>query len=1419
MSLVKPLLENSIWKDDAEKDKFLSKHKRLTNEFWLNLFGVLALFQKYRDNSRLMMYIKQSPVRLDRVVDSNSDLMVILKQVASENLINDLVMTKITKLLAKIKMGQINSIDENLLRDDIIKKIKVSQVYPYPEMAKLIKDFVKGNKTLVDMLPEIYNIALMKKRALEFRELYKRLSHVSVDTSTQDGADAPQEPAQAQKTLSPVASALTGAPRGVATQAIKQTIVDLKKTNDKLSWNDVRALFTRDNVYSHFMNWRTLFLFYINEVCKNQQDIDNLFTSLGVNKEMFISVSSDAFRNLISYRQSAINDFKNLDPSLEGIDKLITAYGGDYTKLTKLFTEYFKNSEPIYKIYYINEVKNKINVFDKDAISASYLVMRKYSFNAFSNMAYETDFTKVWLAYVKSMFTSYANETMNVLNTELDVFGGDQLDISSIFETLMRFESKTLKILDMLNDESIAMLNFKSFTVLISYVQSNDEIEKLALRFSQLKKDCYAKGWGIKNLSDAQKVAMNIFTAGDMIEKFGQDESIKAIVNEKNIRRYIESHGVKYDEFIKAVSTKDQMRYISYFIERIHSNNLVTNAFVEIEDYDTFLLDLTKNYGDALIFIAQRYSYRGTTQFIGSIYEYGSLELVKVAVENPSFKITLISKLLNNKNVPASFIEELLLDFLLTEGRFFNAEQWKAVPYELKIPIIDKIFNTYKNAPSYEFNKFISDYQYSSYDLTKIPGFTDVLINHFKNDELSLKSIELNKETYISLRPYIDSTNVVFLDSIKNASEDDLVNMLSTASRNARTYFENIQSVFESEAMSYDELIKSFRDVKDLFTSKGQFATRAFALAMKKFIDYNTTDKLTKNFIGDVFDKDEMIGYVETIVIDRKVDRLTKYLNWNYKVSIRDVANAMDTFADSLTIVYDKYGLDPVISLIKNDKVTKLLENISSGKRLLNKSPELDSMMVTLFESSPQHLDRFFDAFPEKIAKGLFKGLLEKILILPIIEDMYKDDAAFPVKEKLSSERVRTMLKFNNFEFTGSLVRRKKNESNGDYLKRLKEDLGNSVVPQLQVEKVEETQDQLNEKTVEYSKYLNGRHGDTAVEFLETYNVNMKFSQHDNFVQRFGSDNKLVPAFHGSSLEAANFIMRFGFTILPESDKSTVGRMLDIRRVVFVKDKQLGPELDIVMDNIHTDCSPLLEDGYFPVWSVEWDKKSRSEIYEMYPTDKYWRIEAPVVGGIYIADSTEKPAQYIGRGYARQYGAVGLILELDVNLGEDGLFNHSMGRGRDSIKSPEWAVIWPKGQIIIKKAHKVKFVSKAYVNKLKSQYPHALKENKYFPNFAKYLKEEKIVKNENVVSYVFYQGVIPDTKGNMFVWQDFDTKVIKNSKKMYLDSHQQGVCVTFITNKEIETPVVHVPDTDEFILDDPEGLFSRFLNLLEECKG
>jgi hypothetical protein len=455
-------------------------------------------------------------------------------------------------------------------------------------------------------------------------------------------------------------------------------------------------------------------------------------------------------------------------------------------------------------------------------------------------------------------------------------------------------------------------------------------------------------------------------------------------------------------------------------------------------------------------------------------------------------------------------------------------------------------------------------------------------------------------------------------------------------------------------------------EAKELFqTSTKNNKARLFSV-LDDFGSYDS-EKLKDSFLLDfISDKDTLKDFLTRSYMNSFL--LIRLGDPNYYTS-KEATDVISQYLDKNSFyigkLYDDHGVDALVEYFSDPDVSGIWDKISSGKRLLNKTNSLEFIMLDMLSSKDkiQNLDKLLDAFPDKIKNSLVNTLKEQLLIYPLLNDIYVSNNPLKPFTQLTPNRIKTLLTYNNFEFKGAMLRKKPRESWASYFERVSDVLkSDALIPDIKIDKIEESQDQLNEKTVEYSKYYNGMHGSSAVEFLESFNVNMKYPQFEEFKTRFGNDN-LIPAFHASGLTASNFILRFGFTVIPANDSSTVGRMLDIHNMTLVKAKADGDAIEKTNDYVE-----YLENGYFPIDSGA----ANTRAIVNYPSDLYHRATISTVGGIYVSNVIEKVAQYLGdEGFSRKEGTIGTIYECEVNLGAKGLHYHVAGTGTDSIRSPE----------------------------------------------------------------------------------------------------------------------------------------------------
>lgn len=1393
--------ESSFWKDQEGKDKFLSKQKKVTNEFWVNFLGFFALYSKYKDDNKLIQYFKQSTVRLEKVTDSDSDLMVIMKVIDDMHVIPDMVMMKITKLLAKIKNGALGGLDENLFRNEILKKIKITQLYPYPQISALVKDFNKGNKTLADMLPDIYALAMAHKRGHEFRVLYKRLSHIDDGTTSSTQTVDP-----VQQTVSPVKSALTGAPKPDPIPVRTQVIPDPTPVVRALTWDDILAHLGTNGLAPNKTN-QLLSLMYIVSNCENEADITKFFAAFRTNsvsgKNLLFS-DSTVIGDLLYGRISA--DIMTLFPSM---GTLYTPINGDLTKLNTAFLEWIRSSTGA--LYHLHNFIQFSSMKDTDDF-----VYVPQGFSKLYNLI-DGGFDSLITAKIPaSKVTEIKSHLVTILRNSYITTPAifiDQVYKSPATKKVIfgfGFENSGLKLFSYISDDFVKDdVDMSIFNAMLAYTA--EDHKSLAKRFILLSDQGNAAyQWAKRNITLKDLVEENGLTVPILAKMLGKGlyentyrEFYKTLKDEGlDFKQFIEKYNLKYDDFLAEVRNNmvdiDLFMYFANYVfkERGISYSYLIKDLVfyakEIKWIQTYAADYMNFFGfDALYMFATENMF---TEF---------KELLE--------RITTWSKdyynMLYLGNLNSSYSFAKLLNEVIPDTSPYYIQLLKLIKYVSSTQIITLNFLTDFNvSPKFVYDNadfFITGYTYphsilghickdQTLDLSKKPELDKVIIQYF-NEKISsgygdLASLGLND---ITLQSYTDKIL-------------DILSKMDVMSKSV-TIVKIVEYLLKRKMIdgAYVEAFytKIFDDKDKLFTA---VSALSWGSTNEQLSNYsitsliNTKDKVVDYLLGANTNKD-------------KIYLINKYTSWGKKTT-EQVASYLENNSFWIGKLYEEHGTDALVEYLSKPEIVGLWNGVTSGKRLLNNANSLELILLNML-SDPAKLkdiDKVLAAFPEKIERTLINTLKEQILIYPLLNDIYESNNPLKPHSKLTPARIKTLLKFNNFEFKGNLIRKKKNEPWSEYFGRLSKDFkASALIPDIKIAKIDETKDQLNEKTVEYSKYYNGMHGDSAVEFLESYNVSMKYPAYEQFKQRFG-ENNLIPAFHGSGLTASNFILRFGFTVIPATDSSTVGRMLDIKGMMLAKLKTDGEPIQNTNDYIE-----YIENGYFPYNSVQY---KGSSLLTGKSNNDYWTHEINTVGGIYVSDVIEKVAQYLGdEGYSRKTGTIGTIYECEVNLGTPGLHYHSAGTGSDHIRSPEYALCWPQGQINIVRAHKVRFTTKSFVNSLKKKYPSAVQENKHFPKFADYLREQEVIKSKNVITFVFHQGLIPTGK-EMIEWTDFEKKVIKKSTKMYLDSNQYGIGVVFNTDKELNG-VIRVPFTDEFIVKDPEGLYSQFLNLLDECKG
>ena len=339
-------------------------------------------------------------------------------------------------------------------------------------------------------------------------------------------------------------------------------------------------------------------------------------------------------------------------------------------------------------------------------------------------------------------------------------------------------------------------------------------------------------------------------------------------------------------------------------------------------------------------------------------------------------------------------------------------------------------------------------------------------------------------------------------------------------------------------------------------------------------------------------------------------------------------------------------------------------------------------------------------------------GLIAKDVALSKVLMSIKDDpSGIKPLFNLTTADVNNIIRFNDLP-TPRVTKRKVGESAIEYMNRIKA----PTLERIAVEALPDDAETLARQSIEYHRFNSGKHGKIFVKFLKSYNYNAmnieSFEQFRKDLGERGIDNNVFEhAFHGTGSAVAPMILRNGFKVIKSKEGIKAGRMLG--------------------------------------------------------------------DGIYFSNVLDKVASYVGdmntnnNGYGRRYGTRGYIFEMDALLGVRGEDYQSAGfagaTSRVSVISPEWCVVDPNKQLLIKKVHLVELHSMKELDRIAAKLGSGMiGENVMeIKTFKKYIANKAPTIKASYV-FVFRDGKIPLMDGTAVSYEDFEeTANIKKYMTQY----------------------------------------------------
>jgi hypothetical protein len=385
-SILPELMENSLYTTKAERDNLLKDKNKIVEAFIFNFIGMLGLLNaNSRPNDLAILrryFMTDKKVQLANIGDENNDMSLTLKLVQEAGLFrNDAVVNKITRFLAKVKLGQITSVDSVIIAE-WLKALKPEFVQSIkdPQVRKLVFDFIKDGGDTID----VSSIAVLMKRKVKklemagefgvFAKRFKLVKRTPAEVLAMTGGS----PIAPLATTDPVADS----------SAAKSVAADNNNTKDQMTSvtpDPIQSGIAADGV----------------SVTNKKQKADKKIKAPAPVPEPIIGLSTklntDAIlSNRFNFFQSSagkqpIERFKN---DIRKVSKNALGKKGDLEYFTKFYeNEYVKITEIISGLYdfkhtsvtdVINEIRdiiNKTKIFDKEVTSKDIItsVVKAYS--------------------------------------------------------------------------------------------------------------------------------------------------------------------------------------------------------------------------------------------------------------------------------------------------------------------------------------------------------------------------------------------------------------------------------------------------------------------------------------------------------------------------------------------------------------------------------------------------------------------------------------------------------------------------------------------------------------------------------------------------------------------------------------------------------------------------------------------------------------------------------------------------------------------------------------------------------------------------------------------------------------------------------------------------------------------------------
>lgn len=1323
----------------------------INNKFWLNTLGFLSLYSIEKDNLHVSRYLKGQKVRFSSIDDDSVDLLKIFKEyVISNNNVRISKSQPYTKFLFLLKDGKIDTLDESLIRD-LMKGFLPIANKPNILIFELVKKFIDGDYTLQELIKPIYKQIKKHKIESDIKELIRKVRpKVDEDTSVVTNSSSDKYYNMLEKEINKINF---DNPYGylddikLVGYIFVYTCFSLRNENELNSLiGRLDKLFKEKTNKSFFEYVRGIYSYltintydtfkYTDSDGKDQstQDLSTLISKCDTDyliyafKVLIFStlIGKLGTKTFATYIISKI--FININDDIYGTNNLILS-----TYLSN-DSDYKYTLEDYYKLFWdnlaIGTLKSDL-IFKKDDI-----FNKKESFSQFNTTNWNAG---VWDIVSTRRLPTHEEFITMVMGSVMDNMpvGIEKRIPDNIIEKMI----KEIDIPNSISNELYKKSFFDYFFINNPDLVNKSQLSKKDLSFEDNMTDELVDD--IINMSDRKNIISPFLNnlIRNNIDIFGYLENDKySHLKNKLIDKVKSGSNIGLLELpIIAKADEDRFKYILRYypdyLKELYFDKLLFNNIV---DYLVFEKNFDKNENFNFIEINHIVNSITNSPIDSFILRYMVRSEVDIITRGRSDNdINLIVNSMfsrfqkDHKEIMSSLYGNAFYIFL-----FENEKYSKYISSENILKIKDIIFNNVKDLTQF------------SDDTSRIINIylTLISIYYSKTKQLLYNSTKMKDAFFGKYSLYIDTSTVYSTD----VSKDGLVLILL---QDINRSVELIKSI--SKSGMYGTTIYS--EWVDLIYYSEVDSDKILYKTLKSSLNKELSTTLEDNNL-DKIDPDTYLikSSKESVVDDENVSKILKDNDAYDTFKLNDITNPFNVLkGNNKELIKQEFvnKISNIPQLIygwskrdKKDRIKRSKSRFSTSIRILLENENLDNNfyneIIKLFKKEHERvinsLDKDHQTYNDKIkllkSYNLDKAITEKFKDITIMENIDfgtnidGTESLIKPQMKLDKERIMAVLKYNNIKMPS--VRFSKNDTLETYIERckkksmeVKEQMGD-----VKISEIDENETELLDKSIEYLQYHTGdkRHGDVAIKFLKSFNVNNDDTEFDEFLNDH-KDTVKIPMFSGTGTVAASLVLRVGFTVISDDDESVVGRMLGD---------------GIYISDVINKAALYIGDSGYSRWVGE----------------KGYLLELEATLG-------EKVTNHRSAGFK------------DAT---DGVY----------VRSPEWCVKEPNKQLKIVKVHYVetsRYSELKRISDTRGAVTEGKYFPKVPSGFKSFLLEEQ-QNDKDVITFTFKDGNIPiDDK--LIDFDEFN-EMIKSNDNIHFDTSYNGPTYTFTTEGDTKFVMV-----------------------------